>query len=242
MRRRAFTLIELLVVISIIAVLLAILMPALQKVKKQAREISCRSNLKQYGISGTMYLTDYDDKFCNPERWLYSDRPTISNCDWHDDRLHADGALWYYMKDMGVHMCPTFYSLAKSMGAQHPGHDPKIPIDPQYSYSMNYYCGGPTNVGAVKKSTDVQQPSKTIYVSEENLWTIDGLSTLALNNNLLWIMETPFDCLATYHQAHGSDLNSGIANIAFVDGSVGTGNAKDGYWLSLPKKRVLSAN
>ncbi|MHC4538321.1 MAG: prepilin-type N-terminal cleavage/methylation domain-containing protein [Planctomycetota bacterium] len=62
-KRGAFTLIELLVVIAIIAILLAILMPALQRVKKQARGILCRNNLKNYGMAGRLYLDDNDGGF-----------------------------------------------------------------------------------------------------------------------------------------------------------------------------------
>ena len=57
---RGFTLIELLVVIAIIALLLAILMPALQRVKKQAQGVVCQSNLKQIGAAAFMYAEEYD--------------------------------------------------------------------------------------------------------------------------------------------------------------------------------------
>jgi len=62
-KRRGFTLIELLVVIAIIALLMAILMPALQRVKKQARVVACQGNLKQWGVIFAMYADDNNSKF-----------------------------------------------------------------------------------------------------------------------------------------------------------------------------------
>ena len=57
-----FTLIELLVVISIIAMLLAILMPALGAVKERARSVVCRANLHQWGLCYQLYSTEWDGK------------------------------------------------------------------------------------------------------------------------------------------------------------------------------------
>ncbi len=62
-KRKAFTLIELLVVIAIIALLMSILMPAMQRVKKQARSVACLSKLKQWGLYFSMYADDYDGRF-----------------------------------------------------------------------------------------------------------------------------------------------------------------------------------
>jgi prepilin-type N-terminal cleavage/methylation domain-containing protein len=63
MKKKGFTLIELLVVIAIIAMLLAILMPALNKVKKIAQRVVCGTNLKGLGTAQSVYANDYEDQF-----------------------------------------------------------------------------------------------------------------------------------------------------------------------------------
>lgn len=62
MKRKAFTLIELLVVISIIALLMAILMPALSRARDQAKKITCSANLRSLGQAALSYVSDYKDK------------------------------------------------------------------------------------------------------------------------------------------------------------------------------------
>lgn len=92
--QKGFTLIELLVVIAIIALLMAVLMPALQRVRKQAKTVACRANLRQWGLYYSLYTDSNNGRFhrgwnsseYRQDSWMvvmrpyYKDDPSLCSC------------------------------------------------------------------------------------------------------------------------------------------------------------------
>jgi len=131
-KTKGFTLIELLVVIAIIAVLMAILMPALNRVKEQGKRAACLGNMRQLTLTWIMYADDNDDKIVNGEAYNGGDGmapvPTSGRHEgeqwWTGDdvgdfwlginlpeilqkKAIRAGALYPYCKDENLYRCPT---------------------------------------------------------------------------------------------------------------------------------------
>lgn len=98
-KRGGFTLIELLVVIAIIALLMSILMPALERVRRQARGVGCKSNLHQWGLVFAMYCDDNNGYFYSGH--LQGSSNAMGNGEWWREcmrPLSRDKKMW---------LCPT---------------------------------------------------------------------------------------------------------------------------------------
>ena len=108
-KRNAFTLIELLVVIAIIAVLMAILMPTLNRAREQGKRAACLNNLKQLTLGWIMYADENDDKIVNADTHRYDAWVKWLSNATEEERIEGtrSGYLYPYCPDLKLYKCPT---------------------------------------------------------------------------------------------------------------------------------------
>jgi len=162
---KGFTLIELLVVIAIIAILMSILMPALNRARLQGKRAACLGNLRQLTLSWIMYADENDDRIVssNPNSvgWVEWKRNSTK-----EEKMQGlrDGALYPY--------CPNVKSYRCSTGVR--GEAVTYAI----CDAMNGYSGHPWSKGMTyKKRSRIKSPATRLVFLDEgrlspNSWTI----------------------------------------------------------------------
>jgi prepilin-type N-terminal cleavage/methylation domain-containing protein len=221
---RGFTLIELLVVIAIIAILAAMLLPALSRAKVKAQAVQCMNHLKQLQLAWFLYSGDNNDQIVTTggtavmthnanDPLAQSGGPkanwVLGSATDSDYELIRHGLLWPYTKSLEIYKCPG--DLTKNIR----------------SMSMNAWMNplnyeGLLNSAAYvvfRKQTDIRRPTETWVTIDEKESTInDGWFVVVPDNTNIWK-----DIPASYH-AHGGGLS-------FADGHAMTKKWTDRYLL-----------
>jgi len=192
---KAFTLIELLVVISIIALLVSILLPALRMARKSAQTVQCMSNLRQMGIAAMQYTIDHSDVLVpHGERWMSN----ALNMNFKGDGRGYNWLGFLYAQGnmaMGNLVCPSDDRDPDPADIMRiytpgPGEWPVFLDGHPMSYAANYVgyglagrrvpWSGPTNgttVGGVQKGpvrqSAIPSPSRMNLVWDAHMWTLN---------------------------------------------------------------------
>lgn len=167
--KREFTLIELLIVVAIIAILAALLLPALNSAREKAHEISCMSKLKTLGEYMILYSDDYKYiPFCvEPGSIYYWQARLLPYMDHRvpapiEDRVIVNGRFMPNNKPLPIFACPS-QSLAPEMKLKHFG-------------LSKYVAGGAGNVsdsGLVCNLQKIKSPSRRVLIGDASFHTLD---------------------------------------------------------------------